>query len=368
MNRRFAEVASSVASLGATVWVHDYQLQLVPTMLRELRPDLSIGFFLHIPFPPRELFLQLPWRRELIAGLLGADLIGFQMPSAASNFSRLTRLLGRDSRHQPSRRVRRSHGSRWRLPDLGRLRRPRRARVDPGVRARALEIRANLGNPKHVLLGVDRLDYTKGIDQRIRAVARAVRRRHVDRRRRRDDPGRGSDPEEDTHYQDERRQLEQVVSEANGEHALVGQPVIHYLHQSVSLNELVAMYLAADLMVVTPFRDGMNLVAKEFVACRTDNSGGLILSEFAGAAAELRGAYLVNPHDVEGVKEGIRRALSEGQRTSHARMVRMRRAVLRNDVHAWARSFLETLEHAKRRTAPALIDDSVFKDRAAREL
>jgi trehalose 6-phosphate synthase len=149
--------------------------------------------------------------------------------------------------------------------------------------------------------------------------------------------------EEDAHYASERRHLEQIVSEVNGDHALVGQPAIHYLHQSMPMDELVAMYLAADVMVVTPFRDGMNLVAKEYVACRTDLSGALVLSEFAGAAAELKGAYSVNPHDLEGMKEAIRRAISVSPREGRARMLRMRRTVLRHDVHAWASSFLGAL-------------------------
>jgi trehalose 6-phosphate synthase len=353
VNARFAEATASVAALGATVWVHDYQLQLVPRMLRELRPDLTIGFFLHIPFPPRELFLQLPWRRELLAGLLGADLVGFQMPGAAANFSRLARLLagakGSNRVLEVERRTVVVDAFAISVDSANLVARA----SDASVRARALELRADLGNPQRVLLGVDRLDYTKGIDQRIRAVAELFADGTL---------AAGSDVmvqvavptrEDEAHYQAERRHLEQVVSEANGEHALVGQPVIHYLHQTLPLDELVAMYLAADVMLVTPFRDGMNLVAKEYVACRTDHTGSLVLSEFAGAAAELRGAVLVNPHDVEGMKEGIRRAVTEEPRITRARMLRMRRVVLRRDVFAWASTFLKALERRRHQPAPS---------------
>jgi trehalose 6-phosphate synthase len=346
VNRRYAESAAQVASFGGTVWVHDYQLQMVPKMLRELRPDLRIGFFLHIPFPPRELFLQLPWRHAILDGLLGADLVGFQVPGAASNFSRLARRLSGAKGTTSSIEYEGRTITVGAFPiSIDTPHFVERA-SDPAVRARSRQLRSHLGDPEIVLLGVDRLDYTKGIDHRIRAVAELF-----------DDgtlhpskhvmvqvavPSR----EEDPHYVDERRHLEQVVSEVNGEHALVGRPAVHYLHQSMVMDELVAMYLAADVMLVTPFRDGMNLVAKEYVACRTDLSGALVLSEFAGAAAELKGAYSVNPHDLEGMKEAIRRAMAVAPREGRARMLRMRRTVLRNDVHAWATSFLGALSRS----------------------
>jgi trehalose 6-phosphate synthase len=138
--------------------------------------------------------------------------------------------------------------------------------------------------------------------------------------------------------------LEQAVSEMNGEHGTVGHPVIHYLHQNHPFDELLALYLAADIMLVTPFRDGMNLVAKEYVMSRADLSGRLVLSEFAGAAAELRGAYIVNPHDLDGIKEGIRSALRASTKEAKARMSRMRRKTYRRDVYDWAESFLATLQ------------------------
>ena len=343
VNQRFAEAAAAAVSPGGSVWVHDYQLQLVPRLLRELRPDVRIGFFLHVPFPPRELFMQLPWRRELLAGLLGADLVGFQLPGAATNFSRLARrLMGAEGK---------ADALRWEgrtvqvgafpisvdVPDL-------EARASSAaIRQRSSQLRHELGDPDLVLLGVDRLDYTKGIEQRVRALAELYEEGTLVAARavvvQIAVPTREADP----HYQDERRHLEQIVGEVNGEHAVVGAPVIHYLHQSLDIDELVAMYLAADVLLVTPFRDGMNLVAKEYVAIRTDDGGRLVLSEFAGAAAELRGAFLVNPHDLEGMKEAIRAAIDASPAAARARMRRMRRGVARRDVHAWAGDFLAAL-------------------------
>jgi trehalose 6-phosphate synthase len=344
VNQRFAQAVAENVAQGGTVWIHDYQLQLVPRMLRELRPDVRIGFFLHIPFPPIELFMQLPWRREILAGLLGADLIGFQVPQAASNFSRMARrqssATGTDSLLDFEGRTIRVGA----FPISVDSEQIVKLAHDPAIRARAAEVRKDLGDPEVVLLGVDRLDYTKGIQQRIKAVAEMFQDGSLA-------PGKDvmvqvavPSRETDAHYERERHNLEQAVSEMNGEHGQVGNPVIHYLHQNLPFAELVALYLAADVMIVTPFRDGMNLVAKEYVMCRSDLTGRLVLSEFAGAAAELRGAFMVNPHDLEGVKEAIRLAVNAGPKEARDRMSRMRRKTYRRDVYDWAESFLLALQ------------------------
>jgi trehalose 6-phosphate synthase len=356
VNRRFAETAAQAAAQGATVWVQDYQLQLVPKMLRELRPDLTIGFFLHIPFPPVELFMQIPWRTEIVEGLLGADLVGFHLTGGAQNFLILARrLLGASTSrgavgvrsrfgevHIGSRTVR--VGAFPISIDSANL--DRKAR-DRAVRRRAREIRAEIGNPRKILLGVDRLDYTKGIDVRLKAFAELL----ADGRVKRDDtvlvqlatPSR----ERVESYQILRQDIERQVGHINGEYAEVGHPVVHYLHRPVPRDELVAFFVAADVMLVTPLRDGMNLVAKEYVACRSDLGGALVLSEFTGAAAELRQAYLVNPHDLEGVKDAIEAALNQSEEEGRRRMRIMRRQVLTHDVDRWARSFLDALAEAR---------------------
>jgi trehalose 6-phosphate synthase len=215
---------------------------------------------------------------------------------------------------------------------------------DPVIRARAVEIRKDLGDPELMLLGVDRLDYTKGIQQRIKAVSELFQDGSLSADKHIMVQVAVPSRETDAHYDLERHNLEQIVSEVNGEHGLVGRPVIHYLHQNLPFEELVALYLAADIMIVTPFRDGMNLVAKEYVMCRTDLTGRLVLSEFAGAAAELGGAFMVNPHDLEGIKEAIRLALIVGPKEEKDRMLRMRRKILRRNVYDWAESFLAALQ------------------------
>jgi trehalose 6-phosphate synthase len=355
VNRRFAEATSRTAAPGGTVWVQDYQLQLVPKMLRTMRPDLTIGFFLHIPFPPVELFMQLPWRTDIIEGLLGADLVGFHLAGGAQNFLYLSRaLLGANT-------SRGAVGVRSRLGEvqLG----SRRVHVgafpisidsraldhaarNRNIRRRAREIRAELGNPRKILLGVDRLDYTKGIDVRLKAFSELL----AEGRAKRDDtvlvqlatPSR----ERVESYQILRSDIERQVGHINGEYGEVGHPVVHYIHRPVPRDELIAFYVAADVMLVTPLRDGMNLVAKEYVACRNDLGGALVLSEFTGAAAELRQAYLVNPHDLEGVKDAIEAALNQPVEEGRRRMRSMRRQVLAHDVDRWARSFLDALAEA----------------------
>jgi trehalose 6-phosphate synthase len=352
INRRFAEATSRAAAKNATVWVQDYQLQLVPKMLRELRPDLTIGFFLHIPFPPVELFMQLPWRTAIVEGLLGADLVGFHLPGGAQNFLILARrLVGATT-------SRGSVGIRTRLGEIEYDSRTVRVGAFPisidsaeldrkgrdrGIRRRAREIRAELGNPRKVLLGVDRLDYTKGIDVRLKAFSELL----ADGRAKRNDtvfvqlatPSR----ERVESYKALREDIEREVGHINGEYGEVGHPVVHYLHRPVPRDELIAFYVAADVMLVTPLRDGMNLVAKEYVACRSDLGGALVLSEFTGAAAELRQAYLVNPHDLEGVKDTIDAAMEQTPEDGRRRMRALRRQVLTHDVDRWARSFLDAL-------------------------
>lgn len=346
VNMRFARAIAENVAPGGTVWIHDYQLQVVPQMVRELRPDVLIGFFLHIPFPPSELFMQLPWRREILAGLLGADLIGFQLHSSASNFSRLARRLtaatGTDSGLDFDGRAIRV-GSFPISVDCDQI---VELASDPAVRARAREIRQDLGDPEFLLLGVDRLDYTKGIQQRIKAVAEMLDDRQLSAERQVMIQIAVPSRESDAHYEQERHDLERAVSEVNGEHGLVGHPAIHYLHKNLPFDELIALYLAADIMLVTPFKDGMNLVAKEYVMCRADLTGKLILSEFAGAATELRGAYMVNPHDTDGIKEAILLAMSAGPKETRDRMSRMRRMVFRRNVYDWAKAFLAALQLA----------------------
>lgn len=344
VNQRFAEAAAEEAADGATVWVQDYQLQLVPDLLRQMRPDLRIGFFLHIPFPPFELFMQLPRRAEVMRGLLGADLVGFQRPLGTRNFVNL-------ARHVLDLKT---HGNTVLLED-GRkvvadafpisidVAEIERLAQSAEVQARAKQIRTDLGDPKTLILGVDRLDYTKGIERRFKAFRELL------------SEGRLSVPdtvmvqvatpsrERVEHYQSLRNKVEREVGRINGEYGQVGVPAVHYLHQSYNRAELTALYCAADVMVVTPLRDGMNLVAKEYVAARIDDRGTLVLSEFAGAIDELRQAFACNPHDLDGLKQTLLRAVRAPEAEVRRRMRMMRRHLRAHDVERWAASFLTAL-------------------------
>ncbi len=344
VNQRFAQQAADVAAEGASVWIHDYQLHLVPGMLRDLRPDLRIGFFIHIPFPPLELFSQLPWRAELAKGLLGADLIGFQTPDGASNFHRMAVSLGlADTIDDTTLRVgeRQIHVESFPIGiDTERYDTAARSYE---VSEAAHDLRARLGNPRVVMLGVDRLDYTKGIDVRLRAFKELLAEERVHPSQvtmiQVAEPSRGRVDA----YIHLRERVEQLVGEINGDFGRVGVPVVHYIHQTRSFDELMAMYRTADVMLITPFRDGMNLVAKEYVATRFDESGALVLSEFAGAAHQLQDALIVNPYDIDGMKQKIVEAVEMDPEESRRRMHSLREAVTRDDAASWARSFLAKL-------------------------
>jgi trehalose 6-phosphate synthase len=350
VNEEFARHVADRAAPDGLVWVHDYQLQLVPQMLRALRPDLRIGFFLHIPFPPEELFAQLPWRRQILEGLLGADLVGFQTKSGATNFLSLVQKY----------LALRTGGDRVDVHELDGARTVRvdafpigidagameSLAADPDVQRRAKEIRQELGDPSLLMLGVDRLDYTKGIDVRLRAVTELLSDGVLDPDRTTLVQVATPSRENVEEYQRIRSEVELLVGRANGELARVGSPPIHYLHQSMDRRELVALYLAADLMLVTPLRDGMNLVCKEYVASRLADDGALLLSEFAGAADQLVDAWQVNPYDIDGVKQAIVQAASSSPEETQRRMASMRVNVTEHDVQRWAADFLSVLREA----------------------
>ena len=344
VNKRFAERAAEVAAKDATVWVHDYQLQLVPQMLRELRPDLRIGFYLHIPFPPNELFQQLPWRRQILEGLLGADLVGFQLSGGAQNFVRLVRQrvghkTHRDLVYLPDGRTVRAAAFPISIDAAGF---EELARSD-GVVKRAEAIREALGNPRKIFLGIDRLDYTKGIHARLRAFSELIVDEHFDVEEAVFVQVATPSRERVEQYRILRDEIDRLVGRVNGDLGRIGRPAISYLHSSYPREEMAALYRAADIMVVTPYRDGMNLVAKEYVACRFEDDGALVLSEFAGAANELRQAWLVNPYDINGMKAALLEAYDADEREINRRMKAMRKTVLAHDVVAWANSFLEGL-------------------------
>ena len=348
VNRRFAEAAAEAAAEGATVWVQDYQLQLVPQLLRELRPDLKIGFFLHIPFPPVELFLQLPWRRQILEGLLGADLVGFQVSGAASNFLRLVRLRTEHKveRHHVHMGDHVCHAKAYPISiDTQGF---QELAESPEAIAEAETLLSDLGHPKVVLLGVDRLDYTKGLRQRIRAVGELFAEGRLDPSEvvfmQVATPSR----ERVEEYRRLRDDIDLLVGRINSEFGGVGRPPIVYRHAGFPRQTMAAMYRIADVALVTPLRDGMNLVAKEYVACHPGLDGALVLSEFAGAARELKQAYLVNPYDLNGMKDVVMRAVEDPPEERRKRMRALKKQVGTHTIDAWADNFLGDLKHYSR--------------------
>ncbi len=344
VNARFAELVAGNVGPDDVAWVQDYQLQLVPQMLREEADVHRIGFYLHIPFPPIELFATLPWRNQILEGLLGADVLAFQSRSSRINFA------------TAARRILGVGGSAHRLEWQGRELRLQVAPIGidtedllklsaaPETSRRAAEIRDQLGSPEVVILGVDRLDYTKGIDRRMRAL-------HTMLEMRPDLRGKVSfvqiavpSREDVEEYQTMRAEIEWLVGRINGDLGEVGRPPIHYLYRSVSFDELVAYYRAADVMLVTPLRDGMNLVAKEYVATRHDDTGSLVLSEFAGAAEALTGAYQVNPYDLDSTAKTLLAAIEDDPEERQDRMRSLRATVDENDVFWWADQCLTALD------------------------
>ncbi|NJC56502.1 trehalose 6-phosphate synthase [Brevibacterium marinum] len=349
-NARFAQAAVDAAAHEATIWIHDFHLQLVPEMIRAQRPDVRIGFFNHIPFPSESIFAQLPWRDSILRGLLGADVIGFQLDSDVENFrSAVSRFLGISSEELPN-TVRAYPIS----IDADAIHRVAEAEE---TQHRARQMREELDDPRCLIVGVDRLDYTKGILHRLRAYHELLEDGVLD-------------PQETTFvqvavpsreglesYQDLRDEVEQLVGNINGSFGAMDRAAVHYFHHSYSFESTVALYLAADVLLVTSLRDGMNLVAKEYVAARHD-SGALVLSEFAGAAAELDEALLVNPHDIAGLKDAIRLGAEMPPAEAQRRMASMAEVVDGHDIHRWARAFLDDLRPMPPTRAPTTAEST----------
>jgi trehalose 6-phosphate synthase/phosphatase len=349
-NERFAAAVLEHLRPGDLLWVHDYQLMLLPGLVRDQVPGAAVGFFLHIPFPASEVFRIVPEREELLRGLLGADAISFQTHADLHDFRRaLLQILGLDSQMDRvdvgDRRVQLSalpigiDPAGWR--QLTGPRGEARPRID--------ELREQHRGRK-LIVSVDRLDYTKGLPERLRAFHRLLQGSPEWRGRvtliQVAVPSRERVPS----YADLRREVAELVGEVNGDFGTPAwQPVI-YLHRSVERTELAALYAAADVAWVGPLRDGMNLVAKEFVACQRDGDGILVLSEFAGAAQELGEALRINPYDQVGTAETIVRALEMEPSERRDRMAALHARVVRDDAAAWGKRFTEGLRAA---TGPA---------------
>jgi len=345
VNLRFAEVAARHVTAGDEVWIHDYQLMRAPLHLRRLCPEVRIGFFLHIPFPSYEVFRILPARQPLLEGLLGADLVGFHTASYAEHFETATnRLLGALSLGGGRIEYAGRTAVVGAFPmgiDVSRF---EQAACDGVVAVSEPAALAEAG--QRLLVGIDRLDYTKGIPRRLLAFERLLTRHPelcqqvtllqvaVPSR-----TGVGA-------YRRFRRQVDALVGRINGKFGTAQWTPVRYLYRGFSQEELLSVYRRADVMLVTPVRDGMNLVAKEFVASRMDGEGVLVLSEFTGAAAELVEAIIINPYDIGSAAEAYYRALTMPARERRARMLALRGRVRSNPVSRWADDFLSALRAA----------------------
>ncbi|MCC6000268.1 MAG: glucosylglycerol-phosphate synthase [Pararhodobacter sp.] len=360
VNWRFAEAAAAEAAPGALVWVHDYNLWLVPGYLRQMRKDVRIAFFHHTPFPAADVFNVLPWRREIVESLLSCDEVGFHIPRYAANFAAVSSSLtdaevterqpvdpamisvgsALNERTVPTRLTHQGNDISLRVAPVG-------VDVDfidsrarqPGTAARAAEIRDGLEGTK-LILSVGRTDYTKGgVDQLLSIervleahpeLAGQIRLMHVS----------VSANRNMTAYENVQADIEQLVGRINGRFGTLDWQPVTLISRAIPFDELASYYRAADVAWITPLADGMNLVAKEFAAARVDGDGVLVLSEFAGAAVEMQEAVITNPFSHWAMDQAIMTALSMPPEERRGRMQALRAAVARNDIRAWGRAVI----------------------------
>jgi trehalose 6-phosphate synthase len=349
VNQRFAECVATVAKKNSLIWINDYQLMQVALMLRKKMPRVKLAFFLHIPFPPPDIFEKLPWRRQVLEGLLAHNVVGLQTARDQRNFVACLRTFMPHlevTKFGETRMVR--EGGRETLvgafPISIDFEYFEQEADSDQVRRRVTELRQLFGQVTTVL-GIDRLDYTKGIPERIRAFGLFLHKYPQYRRRtclvqivvpsRETIPG----------YQQLKSEIERLVTQVNGEYAEPGWVPINYIHRALPRTELLALYRTCRVALVTPLKDGMNLVAKEYCACRLDNDGVLILSEFAGAATELKhGSVQVNPYDQNEVADALATAVSMEPAEQRRRMLRLRNQIRRANLGAWLEAFIGVVE------------------------
>ncbi|MFD2823391.1 bifunctional alpha,alpha-trehalose-phosphate synthase (UDP-forming)/trehalose-phosphatase [Lacinutrix iliipiscaria] len=349
VNQKFAEIVLENIDDGDTVWVHDYQLLLLPQLIKDKKPNITIGFFLHIPFPSYEIFRTFPWRKEILSGMLGADLIGFHTYDYERHFlSSVKRILRLDAHFNQI-----SYHDRLIKVDSF----PMGIDYDKFYNA-ALEHSSNskekselyrrlhehISEDKKLILSIDRMDYTKGIPNRIKAFEYFLHKFPEYKEKVRlvmlAVPSRSNV----TQYKKLKRETDELVGRINGKFATVSWTPIWYFYRSMPFDKLIDLYISSDVALITPLRDGMNLVAKEYVATRINNDGVLILSEMAGASLEMNEALIINPNSFEDFANNLKRALTMPLKDQKSRMKFLQKRLKRYNVEKWAKEFLKSLE------------------------
>lgn len=369
VNQKFADAIIEKTNEDDTIWVHDYQLMLVPQMVREKRPDTTIGFFLHIPFPSYEIFRTLPWREEILEGLLGSDLIGFHTYDYERHFlSSVRRLLGLDVSfneiYQDNRVIKVDSfpmGIDYKkFKDAAILHSSKSEGERSDLQMRLDSHKASAPDTK-LILSIDRLDYSKGIAKRINAFEYFLNKYPEYKEKVRliilAVPSRSNVPQ----YQLLKKEIDELVGRINGELSTVNWTPIWYFYRSLPFDNLIDLYTSSDIAWLTPLRDGMNLVAKEYVATRTDKTGVLILSEMAGSAYEMNEALLINPNNFEEQADTLKRALNMPVEEQISRNEFLQNRLERYNVEVWAKEFMRALNE-KRDVSKAFISEKMSKD------
>jgi len=361
VNEKFFRSVEDVISENDIIWIHDYQLMLLPKMIKDKYPETKVGFFLHIPFPSYEIFRLLIWRDEILKGLLGADLVGFHTYEYARHFISCTRrLLGLESNmnqiYYEDRYVQVNA-----FPMGIDFEFFSKEHDNSSVHEETKQILEYETGVKNIL-SIDRLDYTKGIPERLRAYSRFLSRNPEYREKVRLNLIVAPSREDVDLYDDLRREIKELVSEINGKYATFTWMPIWFFYRSFSQESLIAMYRHSDVLLVTPLRDGMNLIAKEYLAARTDCEGMLVLSETAGAASELGEAVIVNANDYDAIANGIKTALDMHRYEKIARSKMMQNRIKRYNVEFWASEFLQALKQTAIKSPQTVFQWSIEKE------
>jgi trehalose 6-phosphate synthase/phosphatase len=357
VNQKFADAIIEKAGENDTIWIHDYQLMLVPKMVREKRPNLSIGFFLHIPFPSYEIFRTLPWREEVLEGLLGSDLIGFHTYDYERHFlSSVRRLLGTEVSfndiYVDNRIVKADSfpmGIDYKKFSEAAKIHQQNSEDQKSDLQRRLDLHKKSSPDAKLILSIDRLDYSKGIAKRLHAFKYFLDKYPEYKEKIRliilAVPSRSNVPQ----YKLLKKEIDELVGRINGELSTVSWTPIWYFYRSLPFENLIDLYTSSDIAWLTPIRDGMNLVAKEYIATRTDKTGVLILSEMAGSANEMNESLLINPNNFEQIADTMFRAINMPVEEQQSRNTILQKRLERYNVEKWANDFMNSLQEQKNR-------------------